>query len=284
MLKDSAKKQNILNIKGEKGEKSKVKRKIVTSVILTVFFAGFINVSTSLTVRAQPVVNIVELEFMFPTGSSTPWLYLMWYYDSDIIMLGAWESTSGNNNPADQGAFRKGPIPEGHWTVYPEGTKHPETGAQRANRYPVAYGDSPLYGRKGPRTPGFQIHPKGNILWGCIVVKPADYADFESTINPVLNARGTIPLWVDYSGRSPQVGNTDLPKANDTTQLSSYSDYDCDGTCADSIIVGGVGGIVVSVDKFGLLTPHIGLASTILVATVATAIFVKRVKRGKEKQ
>ena len=45
-----------------------------------------------------------------------------------------------------------------------------------------------------------------------------------------------------------------------------------------------VGGIVVSVDKFGLLAPYIGLASTMLVATVATAIYVKRVKRRKEKQ
>jgi len=45
-----------------------------------------------------------------------------------------------------------------------------------------------------------------------------------------------------------------------------------------------VGGFVVPVDKFGLLAPYIGLASTILVATVATAIYVKRVKRRKEKQ
>jgi hypothetical protein len=49
-----------------------------------------------------------------------------------------------------------------------------------------------------------------------------------------------------------------------------------------------VGGIAVpidiSVDKFGLLAPYIGLASTILVATVATAVYVKRVKHRKEKQ
>jgi len=47
---------------------------------------------------------------------------------------------------------------------------------------------------------------------------------------------------------------------------------------------GGVGGFVVPIDKFGLLAPYIGLASTILVATVATAIYVKRVKPRKEKQ
>ncbi|MCJ7767041.1 hypothetical protein MUP79_01435 [Candidatus Bathyarchaeota archaeon] len=47
---------------------------------------------------------------------------------------------------------------------------------------------------------------------------------------------------------------------------------------------GGVGGIVVPIDRFGLLAPYIGLASTTLAATVATAIYVKRVKRRKEKQ
>jgi hypothetical protein len=45
-----------------------------------------------------------------------------------------------------------------------------------------------------------------------------------------------------------------------------------------------VGGVVVPVDKFGLLAPYIGLASTTLVATVASAVYVKRVKRRKEKQ
>jgi len=45
-----------------------------------------------------------------------------------------------------------------------------------------------------------------------------------------------------------------------------------------------VGGVLVPVDKFGLLAPYIGLASTILVATAATAIYVNRVNRRKEKQ
>jgi hypothetical protein len=43
----------------------------------------------------------------------------------------------------------------------------------------------------------------------------------------------------------------------------------------------GVGGIIVPVDKFGLLAPYIGLTSTIVVASVATAVYVKR---RKEKQ
>jgi len=46
----------------------------------------------------------------------------------------------------------------------------------------------------------------------------------------------------------------------------------------------GVGGIVVSVDKSSLLAPYIGLAATMIVATVAAAICVKRVKRREEKQ
>jgi len=46
----------------------------------------------------------------------------------------------------------------------------------------------------------------------------------------------------------------------------------------------GVGGVIIPIDNLGLLTPYIGLASTILIAAVATAIYVKRVKRRKEKQ
>jgi len=45
-----------------------------------------------------------------------------------------------------------------------------------------------------------------------------------------------------------------------------------------------VGGVWIPVDKLGLLAPYIGLASTIVVATVATAIYAKRVKRRKEKR
>jgi len=40
-----------------------------------------------------------------------------------------------------------------------------------------------------------------------------------------------------------------------------------------------VGGILVPVDKFVLLAPYIALASTILIATAATAIYVKRRKK-----
>jgi hypothetical protein len=45
-----------------------------------------------------------------------------------------------------------------------------------------------------------------------------------------------------------------------------------------------LGGVVVPVDKLALLAPYIGFASTILVGAVASAIYVKRGKRRKEKQ
>jgi len=44
-----------------------------------------------------------------------------------------------------------------------------------------------------------------------------------------------------------------------------------------------VGGVWVPVDKLGLLTPYISLVSTMVVATVVTAIYVRRVKRREEK-
>jgi hypothetical protein len=44
-----------------------------------------------------------------------------------------------------------------------------------------------------------------------------------------------------------------------------------------------VGGVMVPVNKTALLAPYIGLASTILVAAAVTVIYVKRVKRRKEK-
>ncbi len=47
---------------------------------------------------------------------------------------------------------------------------------------------------------------------------------------------------------------------------------------------GGVGGVVVPVDKFGLLAPYIGLTSTILVATAAATVYVKRIKRRKVRE
>ena len=46
----------------------------------------------------------------------------------------------------------------------------------------------------------------------------------------------------------------------------------------------GVGGYWVQVNKFELLAPSIGIATTFLTAVAATALCTRRFKRGKEKQ
>jgi len=43
------------------------------------------------------------------------------------------------------------------------------------------------------------------------------------------------------------------------------------------------GGVVVSVDKLGLLAPHIGLASAMIIVTIVTAFCIKRAKLRKDK-
>ena len=45
-----------------------------------------------------------------------------------------------------------------------------------------------------------------------------------------------------------------------------------------------VGGVDIPVDKFGLLAPYIGLASTAMIGAAAAVVYVKRAKRRKEKQ
>lgn len=45
-----------------------------------------------------------------------------------------------------------------------------------------------------------------------------------------------------------------------------------------------VGGIMVPIDKLGLLAPYIGAASAVVVATVAIAMYAQRVKRRKKKR
>jgi hypothetical protein len=82
-----------------------------------------------------------------------------------------------------------------------------------------------------------------------------------------------------------EVGNEIKIHSMEEHITSIVSDiYLCADVVPEKEWVGGVGGIVIPVDKFGLLAPYIGLASTVIVAAVATAIYVKRVKRRKEKQ
>ena len=45
-----------------------------------------------------------------------------------------------------------------------------------------------------------------------------------------------------------------------------------------------VGGFWIAIDKLALFAPYIAIISTILVATVVTAIYAKRNKRRKKKQ
>jgi hypothetical protein len=53
---------------------------------------------------------------------------------------------------------------------------------------------------------------------------------------------------------------------------------------ATKVKIAAVGGTIIPVDKLGLLAPYIGLASTTLIGAVATVVYVRRVKRRKEKQ
>ena len=85
----------------------------------------------------------------------------------------------------------------------------------------------------------------------------------------------------------PSSDTTSLPTghiANQTHIAVAEGSGNTPGESAAYTSKPAVGGIWIPVDKFGLLAPYIGVASTILVATVATAIYVKRVKRRKEKR
>lgn len=93
-------------------------------------------------------------------------------------------------------------------------------------------------------------------------------------------SRGEYKSENELATGSSQVptGNLESAKAEvtRTTNVGSYS--------ASFVHPSKVGGVVVPVDKLSLLAPYIGLASTILAATVASTVYVKRVKRRKEKQ
>jgi len=100
----------------------------------------------------------------------------------------------------------------------------------------------------GPRNL-FYIHGWGETH-GCVAVESGKWAEFDSTLQNAADVQRAIQEGIFYL----------------------YVSYP------------GVGGVVVPIDKFGLLAPYIGLSSTILVATVAASIYAKRVKRRKEKQ
>ncbi len=79
-------------------------------------------------------------------------------------------------------------------------------------------------------------------------------------LNPLINDAAADP---DHDGRT------------------NIQEYNLGSDPCVSDLPQGVGGVVTPIDKLGLLAPYIGLTSTISVAAVATAIYAKRVRRGK---
>lgn len=79
----------------------------------------------------------------------------------------------------------------------------------------------------------------------------------------------------------------DAKKGTYTVQVSStYDGVTATNSTSFTYTVASpsVGGIWLPIDKFALLAPYIGLALAVLAATVASAVYVKRVKRREEKQ
>ena len=108
-----------------------------------------------------------------------------------------------------------------------------------------------------------------------------------STINPWTETDNVLGFSV-AAGQKANISLQDTPGAKykkvTTEDDAKQTDSRVTSDGGDHWKTEAVGGVWVPVDKFGLLAPYIGLASTILVATAATAIYVKRVKRRKEKQ
>jgi hypothetical protein len=96
---------------------------------------------------------------------------------------------------------------------------------------------------------------------------------------------GMYPLRIEVVDKA---GNTDHWKdKSDGTTTGPYKTSDWDeypGIPPHTNDPLPVGGIVIPVDKFGLLAPYIGLASTAMIGVVATVVYVRRAKRREEKQ
>jgi hypothetical protein len=138
------------------------------------------------------------------------------------------------------------------------------------------------------------VPPTGGIIGGYVSLFAYDLIEFSYLYQGAINSSDLISINTGYEGIIDLRGNpagVNVLIATTGIYLTSNNVFldpgvsIADITEPDAIIspVGGVGGFVVPVDKFGLLAPCIGLSS-ILVATAATAIYVKRVKRRKEKQ
>jgi hypothetical protein len=120
---------------------------------------------------------------------------------------------------------------------------------------------------------GWQFHDAVPILYKEIKYQIYVGDEVTTVTTAVSHDDAPVPGYVNFRGSVTEVdtNGTDYETSIGGVQLVRISN-------------GSVGGIVIPIDKFSLLAPYIGLASTILVATVATAIYVKRVKRRGEKQ
>jgi GH25 family lysozyme M1 (1,4-beta-N-acetylmuramidase) len=105
--------------------------------------------------------------------------------------------------------------------------------------------------------------------------------------NHLYKSLTSYPLWIADLSTMPPNGSPRTGNWSDWLFWQFLQDKTCpyvngliDWDCRKI----GVGGIVIPVDKLALLAPYIGLTSTIVVAAVATVIYVKRVKHRKEKQ
>jgi len=148
------------------------------------------------------------------------------------------------------------------------------------NPTPVAEGDTVRWHiRTGTPSRGFRvILPKGkDSPFG------NEYLDKESGVAPAVHCHSIPPdpgfpaiHWPHGVSSYRYTAETYLPPAH-TSQSPSTTYTDC------ILVKSSVGGIAVQVDKLGLVAPNICLTSTILVATVVTAIYAKRVKRREQK-
>jgi hypothetical protein len=137
----------------------------------------------------------------------------------------------------------------------------------------------------------FSGHPGSvvDVTFGVHYIGPQQSADFSKSGFSVTDTKAPTWIWGEMSVPTnvPHCEWRTLhvsilipidakPGDMDTVRLSVPDPVSLNKTV---LVVSSVGGLVVPVDKLGLLAPYIGLASTILVgAAVATTIYVRRKK------
>jgi hypothetical protein len=92
---------------------------------------------------------------------------------------------------------------------------------------------------------------------------------------------GTRPIWNQHTYHIANILNDATVPTPETNNWAVDNNYRCQPVL---IYLPSVGGISAPVDKLSSLSPYIGLVFIIAVATVATAIHAKRIKRRNEKR